>query len=140
MRILGLDVGEKTIGLAVSDPLGWTAQGLYTIRRKGMRNDLEELKQVMEKYDIETFVIGLPLNMNGSEGPSSMRARELAAAITGIWPDVEIVFKDERLSTVFAEKILIEGNVSRNKRKQVIDKMAAVYILQGHLDRINTKN
>ncbi|MCR6546781.1 Holliday junction resolvase RuvX [Dehalobacterium formicoaceticum] len=134
MRIMGLDVGERTIGIAVSDPLGWTAQGVDTIRRKGdLKEDLDHLKLVLDEYEVEEIVVGLPKNMNGTLGPSAVRAQEIADVIaqeTGL----PIKMWDERLSTMAAEKTLLEGNVSRAKRKKVIDKMAAVIILQSYLD------
>ncbi|MEN3004410.1 Holliday junction resolvase RuvX [Dehalobacterium formicoaceticum] len=134
MRIMGLDVGERTIGIAVSDPLGWTAQGVDTIRRKGdLKEDLDHLKLVLDEYGVEEIVVGLPKNMNGTLGPSAVRAQEIADVIaqeTGL----PIKMWDERLSTMAAEKTLLEGNVSRAKRKKVIDKMAAVIILQSYLD------
>ena len=137
MRILGLDVGEKTIGIAVSDPLGWTAQGIKTWRRQGIKNDIQELSNIIADYEIEKIVIGLPLNMNGTEGPSAEKARQMGQTLKEVLPVCEIIFQDERLSTVAAERVLLEGNVSRGKRKKIIDKMAAVYILQGYLDAIS---
>lgn len=138
MRIIGLDVGSKTIGVAVSDPLGWTAQGVTTVRRREPQWDAAQIKGYIEEYEAEQVMIGLPLNMNGSEGPSAEMAREfgreLAAAV-----DIPIVFRDERLSTMAAERFLLEGDLSRKKRKQVIDKMAAVFVLQGYLDHLANK-
>ena len=133
MRILGLDVGTKTIGVAVSDPLGFTAQGVKTIRRSTLESDLAEIRTLVESYQVEEIVVGLPLNMNGSEGPSAAMAREMGEAVAEALP-VRVIYRDERLSTMAAERILLEGDVSRKKRKQVIDKMAAAYILQGYLD------
>lgn len=134
MRIMGLDVGERTIGIAVSDPLGWTAQGLDTIRRKGnLDDDINGLKKIIADYEVEQIVVGLPKNMNNTLGPSAVRSKEMADIIlkeTGL----PIEMWDERLSTMAAEKTLLEGNVSRAKRKTVIDKMAAVIILQNYLD------
>lgn len=134
MRIMGLDVGERTIGMAVSDPLGWTAQGIDTIRRKGnIDEDINSLKKVIAEYSVEQIVVGLPKNMNGTLGPSAVRSQDLADIIfkkTGL----PVEMWDERLSTMAAERTLLEGNVSRTKRKQVIDKMAAVIILQSYLD------
>ncbi|MEG1661484.1 MAG: Holliday junction resolvase RuvX, partial [Clostridiales bacterium] len=138
MRILGLDVGSKTIGVAISDPLGFTAQGITTIRRRDMEADLKELHAIIDQYEVETIVIGLPLNMNGSKGSSAAMAEELAEALR-ISGSPEILLRDERLTTVMAEKTMIAGDVSRKKRKQVIDKMAAVLILQNHLDFIYRK-
>ena len=134
MRIMGLDVGEKTIGIALSDPLGWTAQGLETIRRKDNIDEyLSRLKKIIRDYEVERVVVGLPKNMNGTLGPSAERAKDFAELIfkeTGIPVDMW----DERLSTMAAERTLLEGDVSRAKRKQVIDKMAAAIILQNYLD------
>ncbi|MEG1501014.1 MAG: Holliday junction resolvase RuvX [Clostridiales bacterium] len=133
MRLLGLDVGTKTIGVAISDPLGWIAQGLDTVRRKNMALDLEFLMKIIQEKAVDAIVVGLPLHMDGNEGESSLRARELAEALAEK-SGKKIIYRDERLSTVAAEKILLQGDVSRQKRKKVIDKMAAVYILQGYLD------
>lgn len=133
MRSIGLDVGDKTIGVAVSDLLGFTAQGITTIRRKKLEMDLEELKKLINEYEVSTIVIGLPKNMNGTLGPRAEIVHEFAAQLQKN-VTAEIVFWDERLSTVAASKVLIEADVSRKKRKQVIDKMAAVIILQGYLD------
>lgn len=133
MRIMGLDIGERTIGVAVSDLMGWTAQGVTTIRRKSLDYDMAELKKIIKEYEVEKIVVGWPLNMNGTAGPSAERVELLSQEIikeTGL----EIVKWDERLSTVAATRTLLEGDVSRAKRKEVIDKMAAVFILQGYLD------
>lgn len=136
MRVLGLDVGEKTIGVALSDPLGWTAQGLETWRRKNMKADLEHLLLLIEKHEVTAIVIGLPLNMNGSKGPSAHRAEEMGEILQEK-SQAKIIYQDERLSTVAMERILLQGDVSRSKRKKVIDKMAAAYILQGYLDSLS---
>lgn len=133
MRIMGLDIGERTIGVAISDLLGWTAQGVTTIHRKSLAYDLDELKKIIKEYAVEQIVVGWPLNMNGTVGPSAERVELLSAEIrkeTGL----KIIKWDERLSTVAATRTLLEGDVSRAKRKEVIDKMAAVFILQGYLD------
>ncbi len=140
MRIMGLDVGEKTIGVAVSDPLGWTAQGVGTIRRKGnIVLDLEHLKKIIAEYQVEKIVVGLPKNMNGTLGPSAVRSQEIGEKI-GKETGLPIEMWDERLTTVVAEKTLLEGNVSRAKRKKVVDTMAAVLILQGYLDLLGKNN
>lgn len=133
MRILCLDVGTKTIGLAVSDPMGWTAQGITTLFRKNYEEDAKALKKVIAEYEVEKILVGLPLNMNGSEGPQAEKVRSF---IQGVEKALEkpIEFWDERLSTVAAERSLLEADLSREKRKKVIDKMAAVFILQGYLD------
>ncbi len=133
MRTLGLDVGTKTIGVAVSDPLGWTAQGLTTLYRKSWEQDLTALAEIVAQQEVETVVVGLPLHMNGSEGESAQRARELGEAIRERL-GVQVVYQDERLSTAAAQRVLLAGDVSRANRKKVIDKLAAAYILQGYLD------
>ena len=138
-RALSLDVGNKTIGLALSDPLGLTAQGLETIRRSILREDLQKLRAFVEQYDVATFVVGLPKNMNGTEGERCQLVRAFAKHLRAEFATVEIIFWDERLSTVAAERSLLEADLSRAKRKKVIDKMAAVYILQGYLDSIALK-
>lgn len=135
MRTLGLDVGDKTVGVAASDLLGLTAQGIKTIRRTSIQSDLEELGKIISELDAKILVIGLPKNMNGTEGERCEVVRNFAEKVQKKFPKVKQVFWDERLSTVAAEKFLIgAADVSRKKRKKVIDKMAAVYILQGFLD------
>lgn len=132
-RILGLDVGDKTIGVAVSDLLGLTAQGITTIRRVGLDRDLERLLEIIEEYDVELVVIGMPKNMNGTIGTQGKKVEDFANFLKKrIKPT--ITFWDERLTTLAAERTLIEADVSRKKRKLVIDKLAAVYILQNYLD------
>lgn len=133
MRIIGLDVGTKTIGVAVSDPFGWTAQGVTTIRRTNMEKDVQEVLAYVRQYEVEEIMLGMPLNMNGTRGPSAENAEALGNALAEVWQG-KISYRDERLSTVAAERYLIEGDVSRKNRKGVIDKMAAVFILQGYLD------
>ena len=136
MRALALDIGDKTIGIAASDLLGLTAQGVETIRRMSDKNDLKRLGELLAQYEAKTFVIGLPKNMDGTEGERCELVRKFAEKICAAFPEVNQVFWDERLSTVAAAKNLIAADVSRKKRKKVIDKMAAVYILQGWLDSI----
>ena len=136
MRCLSLDVGDKTVGIAVSDPLGFTAQGVKTIQRTSNKNDVKEIGDLISEYEIDKLIIGLPKNMNGTEGERCEIVRKFAAKISVAYPDVEQIFWDEILSTVAAEKSLIAADVSRKKRKKVIDKMAAVYILQGYLDSV----
>ena len=136
MRILGLDVGSKTIGVAVSDPLGFTAQGLTTIRRTKKEQDIQEIKKFCDEYDAKVIVIGLPKNMNGTIGPSG----EITMSFGKLIEDelkVEIKFWDERLTTVAAHKAMIEADLSRSKRKKIVDKVASTYILQGYLDLIS---
>ncbi|MBO5515112.1 MAG: Holliday junction resolvase RuvX [Schwartzia sp.] len=136
-RILGLDVGDRTVGVAASDLLLMTAQGVETIRRETLEKDLSRLDELMREYDAVRLVVGLPRNMNGTEGERCEVVRAFAVAIKEKRPDAEIVFQDERLSTVAATKSLIAADVSRKKRKKVIDKMAAVFILQGYLDSLS---
>lgn len=136
MRLMGLDIGEKTIGVALSDPFGWTAQGLKTIRRKGIKSDINEIITIVNEFGVEKIVAGLPKNMNNTIGPSGERVILFCEKIKETLKK-EIIFQDERLTTVAAEKMLIEADVSRKKRKEVIDTVAAVYILQSYLDRAN---
>ena len=135
MRVLALDIGDKTIGVAASDPLGLTAQGVETIQRTSNKNDLKRLRELVAQYEAKIFVIGLPKNMDGTEGTRCEFVKAFAAKIAAALPNVEQFFWDERLSTVAAQRTLIEADLSRTKRKKVIDKMAAVYILQGWLDK-----
>lgn len=138
MRILGLDIGDRTIGVAVCDPLGYTAQGITTIRRKSVEKDLEELKKICDEYNVETIVSGLPKNMNGTLGPQSEKVVSFCDLIKESI-NLPIVMWDERLTTVAAHKAMIEADLSRAKRKKIVDKMAAIYILQGYLDSISKK-
>ncbi len=133
-RTLGLDVGTKTIGVAVSDEMGWTAQGLSTLARRGLAADLEALRRLAAEWDVERVVIGLPKNMNGTLGPQAAAVLEFAEAVKAAL-GLPVVTWDERLSTVAANRALLEGDVSRRKRKAVVDTVAAALILQGYLDR-----
>ncbi|MCI7078361.1 MAG: Holliday junction resolvase RuvX [Veillonellaceae bacterium] len=133
-RALGLDIGDRTIGIAVSDLLGMTAQGVETIRRTTMEADLQRLQELMAIYETKVLVSGYPRNMNGTEGPRCEFVKEFCSEIQKIEPEAKIIFWDERLSTVAATRSLIEADMSRKKRKKVVDKMAAVFILQGWLD------
>lgn len=136
MRILALDVGDKTIGLAISDELLCTAQGVDVIRRSSWIKDMELLRTFIEKQGVDRLLVGMPRNMDGSYGPRSEIVKKFVDKLRIEFPNQEIVFWDERLSTVAAEKNLIAADVSRGKRRKVIDKMAAVFILQGYLDRL----
>ncbi|GAB2554765.1 Holliday junction resolvase RuvX [Gracilibacillus alcaliphilus] len=133
--MLGLDVGSKTIGVAISDALGWTAQGLTTLHwTEPDYVTLEDtFKQLIDEHTIEKIVIGLPKNMNGSIGFRGEASQNFAQFLRDHF-SVEVVLWDERLTTMAAERVLLEADVSRSKRKKVIDKMAAVMILQGYLD------
>lgn len=133
-RILALDVGDKRIGVAVSDPLGYTAQGLETYTRKEtLEQDVEYILQLAERYRPVRLLFGMPRNMDGSYGFQSEKVRAFADAVLEKW-DGEYDFYDERLTTAAAERVLLDADVSRKKRRQVIDKMAAVVILQGYLE------
>ncbi|MBE6051657.1 MAG: Holliday junction resolvase RuvX [Clostridium sp.] len=136
MRILGLDVGQKTIGVAISDPLGFTAQGITTIRREKKSKDIEELKKICDEYKVETIVIGMPKNMNGTIGFAGEKIQEFSELIKEEI-GIKIEFWDERLTTVAAHRAMLEADLSRGKRKKIVDKIAATYILQGYLDRIS---
>ena len=133
MRILGLDVGEKTIGVALSDELGVTAQGLRTIRRRGPASDLRALEEVVREYGVERIVVGLPRNMDGSMGPAARKVLAFAERLAVFELPVET--QDERLTTVQAERLLIQADVRRAERRRVIDKVAAALMLQAYLDR-----
>ncbi len=132
-KILGLDVGHKRIGVALSDELGWTAQPYTTLGRKGLAKDLSALREIVEREGVAEIVVGLPRNMNGSEGPQARKARRFAEEVRRAL-GLPVVEWDERLSSVAAERVLIEADVSRKKRRGQVDKLAAVLILQGYLD------
>lgn len=132
-RIMGLDIGDKTIGVAVSDLMGLTAQGVTTIKRIGKKKDIEAIKKIIEEKQVNKIVSGLPKNMNGTVGPQGEKVQKFCELIKEE-TNLPIEFWDERLSTVAAERSLIEGNVRRENRKKVIDMLAAVIILQGYLD------
>ena len=135
-RLLGLDVGTKTIGLALSDVTRSIATPYHTVRRTKFTEDAKVIQEAAKEHEVGALVIGLPINLDGSEGPRAQStrafARNLAARI-----EVPMVFWDERLSTAAVERHLIEAGASRKRRAQVIDRMAAAYILQGALDRLN---
>ena len=140
MKAIALDVGDKTIGVAVSDPLMLTAQGITTIERVGIRKDADKVIKMIREYGCDTVVIGLPLNLDGSDSVQTQKVRDFrtmlenkmkSTAVKG----VKCVFQDERFTTKIAESVLIEADVSRKKRKDVINKQAAVIILQSYLDR-----
>lgn len=135
-RYLSLDIGDRTIGIAVSDLLGLTAQGVETIRRTSLEKDIARLGKLMDLYETKTLISGYPKNMNGTEGPRCEATKAFVEAVKKEYPEVEVTFWDERLSTVGAERSLLEADLSRKKRKKIIDKMAAVFILQGYLDSL----
>ena len=117
MRILGLDLGDRTIGVAVCDPLGYTAQGITTIRRKKEEADIEELKKLCDEYGVEKIVLGFPKNMNGTVGPQGEKAKAFGEKINGIL-NLEIILWDERLTTVAATRAMLEADMSRLKEKK----------------------
>ncbi|WP_338750299.1 Holliday junction resolvase RuvX [Bacillus sp. FJAT-52991] len=135
MRVMGLDVGSKTVGVAISDELGFTAQGIETIRIDEEKQDfgLDRLDVLCQEYSIEKFVVGLPKNMNNTIGPRGEASQAFARQLEERY-SLPVVLWDERMTTMAAERVLLEADVSRKKRKKVIDKMAAVMILQGFLD------
>ena len=130
---MGLDIGDKTIGVAVSDIMGLTAQGVTTIKRVGKKKDIEEIKKIISERQVNKIVSGLPKNMNGTIGTQGEKVQKFCELLKQE-TNLPIEFWDERLSTVAAERSLIEGNVRRENRKKVIDMLAAVIILQGYLD------
>jgi len=131
-RVLALDVGERRIGVAVSDPLGYTAQGVETIFTKGQENDIRRIRELAEKYETRRLVVGLPRNMNGTIGPQAERIMEFSKALES--EGFEVRHQDERMTTMMARRVLLEGEVRLKKRREVVDKLAATYILQSFLD------
>lgn len=138
MRIMGLDVGSKTVGVALSDELGWTAQGLKTLKIDEEKQEFgfAEIGEIITEYGVSLVVVGFPKNMNGTIGPRGEASKQYAKEIEDRF-SLPTVLWDERLTTMAAERILIKADVSRKKRKKVIDKMAAVIILQSYLDSKN---
>ena len=136
MRVLGLDFGSKTVGVAVSDPLGLTAQGVEIIRRKSenkLRQTLARIEALIEEYHVGILVLGFPKNMNntlGDRAEKSLEFKEMLERRTGL----PVIMWDERLTTVEANRTLIEGRIHREYRKEYVDMLAAVFILQGYLD------
>ena len=135
MRKLGLDFGDARIGLALSDPLGIFATGLETYHRKNLDADLKHIANLIQEKQVDTVVAGLPINMDGSMGPRVDKTKEFCEKLQEVCEGIVIEYLDERLTTVAAEKMLIEADVRREDRKKVIDKVAATIILQSFLDR-----
>lgn len=139
MRKIALDVGDKTVGIALSDELGLTGQGLMTLERVGIRKDTGKILDLVKGYNCDTIVIGLPKKLNGTDSVQTEKVYEFRKMLenkmrsTGM-KNVEVVWQDERFTTVIAERVLIEADMSRKKRKDVIDKQAAVLIMQSYLD------
>jgi len=138
MRVLGLDIGDRTIGVAVCDPLGLTAQGINTVKRKSIVLDIEELAKICNQYDVETIVSGLPKNMNGTIGPQGEKVQRFCDVLKETL-NLPVKMWDERLTTVAANRVMLEGDLSRSKRKKIVDKIAATFILQGYLDSLGTR-
>lgn len=141
MRIMGLDVGDKKIGVAISDSLLITAQGKETLFRESLKVDIDKLIDYINEFDVHKIVVGMPFNMNGSVGPQAEKTKHFVAKLenklihsTRIDRKIEIVYWDERMTTMGATRMLIETDMSRKKRKGVVDTVAAVLILQGYLD------
>ena len=138
MRVMGLDVGSKTVGVAISDPLGFTAQGVEIIKinEEAKEFGFDRLGELVKEYKVDKFVVGLPKNMNNTEGPRVEASKAYGDKIKEIF-NLPVDYQDERLTTVQAERMLVEqADVSRDKRKKVIDKLAAQLILQNYLDRM----
>ncbi|MBQ4505753.1 MAG: Holliday junction resolvase RuvX [Firmicutes bacterium] len=139
MRYMGLDIGDKTVGVAVSDPLFISANGITTIERVGIRKDTGKILDLVKEYEVSLIVAGLPLMLDGSDSPQTEKVREFVRMLenklrsSGL-AGVGIVFQDERFTTKIAESVLIEANMRREKRKEIIDRQAAVIILQSYLD------
>lgn len=141
MRAMGLDVGSKTVGISVSDPFGWTAQGVEIIRINEAIEDFgfDRLAELVKEYEVSQFVVGLPKNMNNSIGPRAEASLAYGKKIEALF-NLPVAYQDERLTTVQAERMLIEqANTSRSKRKKVIDKVASVMILQNYLDQHSSR-
>ncbi|MDD3570580.1 MAG: Holliday junction resolvase RuvX [Lachnospiraceae bacterium] len=139
MRVLGLDYGDKTVGVAVSDPFGWTAQGLEIIKRNSeneYKQSLGRLAELIKEYEVDTIVLGYPLNLDGSVSERCKKTEAYKERIERRFTGIPVVLWDERLSTVAAANFLMEAGLNNGQRKGVIDKMAAVYILQGYLNSI----
>ncbi len=139
MRYMGLDIGDKSIGIALSDPLFISAQGITTLQRVGIRKDADKVLKLAEEHQVDTIVSGLPLMLSGDDSPQTEKVREFVkmmenkARSTGL--KLKFEFQDERFTTKIAESALIEGDMSRRKRREIIDRQAAVVILQSYLDR-----
>ncbi|MBQ6622469.1 MAG: Holliday junction resolvase RuvX [Mogibacterium sp.] len=144
MRAIGLDVGDKTIGVAVSDELFLTAQGVTTIERVGIRKDAGKVMDLIREYGCDTVVLGLPLNLDGSDSVQTEKVRAFRTMLenkmrSSGMAHIRVEWQDERFTTVIAERVLIEANVRRKARKEVIDKQAAILILQSYMDKVGNE-
>lgn len=136
MRIMALDVGEKRIGVAVSDELMMTAQGLCVIETKGVAKDLASIADLATKNGVTHLVLGLPKNMDGTSGSMVEKVRDFGRLLQEKLPGITLAYWDERMTTAAVQRMLVEADVSRKRRRQVVDKLAAVLILQGYMDFI----
>ncbi len=136
MRKMSLDLGDRRIGIAISDPLGIIANPLETYTRTSIKADIAHIAELVKSQNVDCIILGLPINMDGTEGERVQKSRDFGMLLSENIPDVKIDYMDERWTTVSAEKMLIDADVSREKRKTVIDKVAATIILQSYLDKI----
>jgi len=140
MRIMGIDYGDARIGIAVSDPFGWTAQGLDTIDWKdNVDLPIEKINKLVKEYGIEKIIIGYPVNMNGTLGERALKTEKFIEHLAAKIGDISIVKWDERLTTVAAHRLLSEVGIKASKRKKSVDRIAAIYILQGYLDSLRNE-
>lgn len=135
MRLIGLDVGDKRIGVAMSDLLGLTAQGIETIHRESNQSTFDRIAQLIKENDVKKLVVGMPKNMDGTIGEQGKKVKNFMEKFLK-HTEIDVIYWDERLTTAAAHKMLITADVSRSKRKKVVDKIAAIYILQGYLDSV----
>jgi putative Holliday junction resolvase len=136
MKVLGLDIGEKRIGIAISDALGYTAQGMQVLNRSGLEDDLTVLRELIKETETTEVVVGLPKNMDGSLGESAQKVLSFAKKMEESL-SIPVILRDERWTTAEATRLLVEADLSRGKRRKVVDKLAAVLILQGYLDSLD---
>jgi len=136
MKVLGLDIGEKRIGIAISDALGYTAQGMQVLNRSGLEDDLTVLRELIKETEATDIVVGLPKNMDGSLGESAQKVLSFAKKMEESL-SIPVILWDERWTTAEATRLLVEADLSRGKRRKVVDKLAAVLILQGYLDNLD---
>ena len=139
MRIMSLDLGEKRIGVALSDELLLTAQGLCVLNSKGTEKDLVQILALIKEHGVTHLVLGLPRNMNGSQGPMAEKVLEFGRKLAELQPEISVEYWDERLTTTAAQRVLVEADMSRARRRAVVDKVAAGFILQGYMDSIARK-
>ena len=139
MRIMSLDLGEKRIGVALSDELLLTAQGLCVLNSKGTEKDLVQILALIKEHGVTHLVLGLPRNMNCSQGPMAEKVLEFGSKLAELQPEISVEYWDERLTTTAAQRVLVEADMSRSRRRAVVDKVAAGFILQGYMDSIARK-